>query len=254
MDIESQLENLLTEGGKVLATKYTISGVAMPPAVDADSFTTWRTKVLATLDAFPKGTVDRYIKEVETRNSDYYSGAVAIQATVQGIKDSIADGTIDIELQKEHTSFTDLDKVKLLCFRFHKVARSLRNRHAGRDSLIISDEYDVQDLFGSLLKIFFDDVRREEYVPSYAGGASRTDFLLPDAGIVVEIKKTRDSMKDSDLGDQLIIDLERYRAHPQCSYIVCFVYDPDELLNNPEGVMGDLNRIHENEALVVIEP
>lgn len=254
MDIESQLENLLIEGEKVLATKYTISGVAMPPAVDAGSFTAWRTKVLATLGAFPKGTVDRYIKEVEARNSDCYSGAVAIQATVQGIKDSIVEGTIYIESQKEHASLTDLDKVKLLCFRFHKVARSLRNRHAGRDSLIISDEYDVQDLFGSLLKIFFDDVRREEYVPSYAGGASRTDFLLPDAGIVVEIKKTRNSMKDSDLGDQLIIDLERYRAHPQCNFIVCFVYDPDELLNNPEGVMGDLNRIHENDALVVIEP
>lgn len=80
------------------------------------------------------------------------------------------------------------------------------------------------------------------------GGASRTDFLIPGDGIVVEIKKTRKSLKDSDLGDQLIIDLERYRAHPQCNFVVCFVYDPDELLNNPEGVMGDLNRIHEGEA------
>lgn len=254
MDVALQLDNLLAEGEKVLATKYTISGVVMPPAVDADAFTTWRTKVLATLDAFPKGTVDRCIKEVESRNSDYYSGAVAIQATVQGIKDSIAEGTIAIELQRDYGPLSDLDKIKLLCFRFHKVARSLRNRHAGRDSLIITDEYDVQDLFGSLLKIFFDDVRREEYVPSYAGGASRTDFLLPDEGIVVEIKKTRRSMRDSDLGDQLIIDLERYKAHPQCNFVVCFVYDPDELLNNPEGVMGDLNRIHENEAFVVIEP
>ena len=254
MDIALQLENLLAEGEKVLATKYMISGVAMPPAVNADVFTTWRTKVLATLDAFPKGTVDRYIKEVEANNSDYYSGAVAIQATIQGIRDSIAEGTIAIESHSDYESLSDLDKIKLLCFRFHKVARSLRNRHAGRDTLTITDEYDVQDLFGSLLKIFFDDVRREEHVPSYAGGASRTDFLLPDAGIVVEIKKTRNSMRDSDLGNQLIIDLERYKVHPRCNYIVCFVYDPDELLNNPEGVMGDLNRIHENEALVIIEP
>lgn len=61
-------------------------------------------------------------------------------------------------------------------------------------------------------------------------------------------------MKDKDLGEQLIIDLEKYRVHPQCRYIVCFVYDPEEILVNPNGITQDLNTEHEGEALVIIEP
>ena len=44
----------------------------------------------------------------------------------------------------------------------------------------MEDEYDVQDLFHALLTIYFEDIRKEEWSPSYAGGASRMDFLLPD--------------------------------------------------------------------------
>jgi REase_DpnII-MboI len=32
----------------------------------------------------------------------------------------------------------------------------------------IKDEYDVQDLLHAILRAFFDDVRPEEFVPSYA--------------------------------------------------------------------------------------
>jgi hypothetical protein len=53
------------------------------------------------------------------------------------------------------------------------------------------DEYDVQDIFHALLRLFVDDIREEEWTPSYAGGASRMDFLLPELETVVEIKKTR---------------------------------------------------------------
>ncbi len=28
--------------------------------------------------------------------------------------------------------------------------------------------------------------------------------------------------------NQLIIDKERYRTHPNCKYLVCFVYDPEQ--------------------------
>lgn len=254
MDIENQLNDLLEEGEIVLATQYRVSGVAMPLKVDTSAFSAWRTKILVLLDVLPRDIVKRYIDDLEGRNGCYYRDAVVIQGILKGLKESIESGVVTFAVQEKEDSVCDLDTIILLCKRFHKVARSLRNRHDKRETLVIKDEYDVQDLFGSLLRLYFDDVRREEYVPSYAGGASRTDFLLLNSGIVVEIKKTRDSMKDSDLGEQLIIDLERYKAHPQCNYIVCFVYDPDELLGNPEGIMGDLNRAHEGEALIIIEP
>jgi REase_DpnII-MboI len=52
----------------------------------------------------------------------------------------------------------------------------------------MKDEYDVQDSLHALLKLHFDDVRREEWTPSYAGSQSRMDFLLKREKIVVETK------------------------------------------------------------------
>lgn len=91
--------------------------------------------------------------------------------------------------------------------RFHLVAKQLRIRHQDRPTLDIADEYDTQDLFHALLKIPFDDVRPEEWAPSYAGGASRMDFLVPEIEAVVEIKKSRSGLSARELGEQLIVDM-----------------------------------------------
>lgn len=61
--------------------------------------------------------------------------------------------------------------------RFHSVAKQLRHRYDNRPTLDINDEYDVQDLLHSLLKLYFEDIRKEEWTPSYAGGSSRMDFF-----------------------------------------------------------------------------
>jgi hypothetical protein len=135
-----------------------------------------------------------------------------------------------------------IDKVKLLISRFHQVARQLRSRHSSRNTIEIEDEYDVQDLFHSLLRIFFEDVRPEECAPSYAGSASRVDFLLKEEKIIIEIKKTRKSLGAKEIGEQLIIDSERYQAHPDCGTLICFVYDPEGRVANPKGIERDLTK------------
>lgn len=125
--------------------------------------------------------------------------------------------------------------------RFHLVAKQLRNRRESRSTLDVNDEYDVQDLFHALLRIPFDDVRPEEWTPSYAGGASRMDFLLPEIEAVVEIKKSRPGLGAKELGEQLIIDIAKYKQHPSCRTLFCFVYDPDGRITNPRGIENDLN-------------
>jgi hypothetical protein len=71
-----------------------------------------------------------------------------------------------------------LDVLEQLTTRFHLVAQQLRSRHGGRNTIEVTDEYDVQDLLHALLLLEFDDVRPEEHTPSYAGGSARMDFLL----------------------------------------------------------------------------
>lgn len=133
-----------------------------------------------------------------------------------------------------------LDNLMKIIERFHLVAKQLRNRYDSRETLDINDEYDVQDFFRALLYIFFNDVRTEEWTPSYAGKCSRQDFLLKNEKIVIEIKKTRKGLSAKELGDQLIIDIDRYKAHPDCRTLVCFVYDPEERILNPVGIESDL--------------
>ncbi|MGA3698032.1 hypothetical protein ACPAVH_19445 [Enterobacteriaceae bacterium TYF_5] len=132
--------------------------------------------------------------------------------------------------------------IENICYKFHSVARQLQSRHNDRDTIEIEDEYDVQDLLHALLKLHFDDIREEEYTPSYAASSSRVDFLLKDENIIIEVKKTRKSLKAKDVGDQLIIDKAHYTAHPDCKSLICFVYDPDGRISNPVGLERDLEK------------
>ncbi|MEV7652151.1 hypothetical protein [Kocuria marina] len=104
----------------------------------------------------------------------------------------------------------------------------------------IRDESDLQIVIEAYLRTLYDDVRPEDYVPSYAGANSRVDFRLPEAGIIVETKMTRERLTERKLGEELLIDAGRYPAHPDCKAIVAFVYDPTRRIHNPRGVERDL--------------
>ena len=149
-----------------------------------------------------------------------------------------------------------IGKVRKICLRFHIVTKQLSDRrHENRNTIIIEDEYDVQDLLHALLKIFFDDIRPEEWTPSYAGKSSRMDFLLKSEKIVIEVKKTRENLKEKQIADQLIIDIDRYKAaHLDCETLFCFVYDPEGLIQNPIGFEKDINEKHKGIAEVLICP
>ncbi len=135
-----------------------------------------------------------------------------------------------------------IKKIETLLHRYHAVVKQIQHRHESRPTLLVSDEYDGQDLLHGLLKIFFDDVRPEEWTPSYAGGSSRMDFLLKAEKIVIEVKKTRSRLQDKEIGTQLADDVMRYRSHPDCRTLMCFVYDPDEQIQNPKGLEHDLGQ------------
>jgi REase_DpnII-MboI len=147
------------------------------------------------------------------------------------------------------------DAVLLLCSRFHGVVRQLRQRHDSRPTIDVADEYDAQDLLHALLRVFFDDVRAEEWTGSYAGKASRIDFLIPLELLGVEVKMARKGLGAKELGDELIIDIARYKKHPDCRRLLCFVYDPDGRVLNPGGIERDLSGMKDGfEVQVMIAP
>ncbi len=142
-----------------------------------------------------------------------------------------------------------------ICTRFPLVARQLVTRHQNRDGLQIVDEYDVQDLLHALLTLSFDDVRSEEWTPSYAGKSVRGDFLLKKEQVFVEVKMARYGHGSSQIRDELIIDTAHYKTHPDCRQLVCFVFDPGHLIPNPTSLVTDLGGMHDGlEVQLFIEP
>lgn len=182
----------------------------------------------------------------------YHSGLERAVAMLRSMIDEIREYREDAPQTTPREAIEILDRI---CAGFHRVVVQLRARHAGRTTIDVDDEYDVQDLIHALLMVDFQDIRREEWTPSYAGGSSRVDFLLKHEQVVIEIKKSRKGLGAREVGDQLLIDIGRYHVHPECKFLYCFVYDPDNRVTNPRGIERDLSKSHGNLPVkVVIAP
>lgn len=133
---------------------------------------------------------------------------------------------------------------------FHRLAKSLESRHESRETIKIKDEYDVQDLLQGILRLFVDDVRPEVCTPMYAGGNSRIDFYLPEYSMYIETKMTRKGLSDKKIGEELLIDIARYKE--SCDTLVCFIYDINNYLSNPYGLIKDLEAMSQEDLKVKI--
>ena len=131
--------------------------------------------------------------------------------------------------------------------KFHKVALELRDRYSDKSTITLVNEYDVQDLLRGLLRLYFDDIRPEEYSPSNSGSTSRIDFLLKEEKIGIEVKMTNENLKDKQLGEQILIDIGRYQEHPDCSKLFVFIYDKNDYIKNKRGLIRDIEKNSSNE-------
>ncbi len=177
--------------------------------------------------------------------TDVGEAAVLYCALSTAVNKRLPDGTTTP--QSALTTLTQLMR------RFPRIVRELSERQRSRPRLVdIQDEYDVQDLLRGILRGFFDDVRMEEWTPSRAGAASRIDLMLKREGIFIETKMTRSSLTQREVAEQLILDRDLYRGHPDCKMLLCFVFDPTHMLDNPEGLEHDLTNLEGPLPTVVI--
>ena len=234
----SRADALITKADAVLATHTpNPPGVFGFPTLDSGPFSEWRAQSLAFLRSAvgpDHNYVSDFAREVE---KGYTSSVKAGQGILRAVRADLAAGHITAEKPTDA-----LGDVRRICNRFHAVASQLRERHDGRPTLDVADEYDVQDVLHALLRLFFEDIRPEEWTGSYAGKSSRMDFLLKAERVVVEAKKARPGLGAKELGSQLIDDIARYGTHPDCDVLVCFVYDPEGRVANPRGFERDLSR------------
>lgn len=166
------------------------------------------------------------------------------------------DGSAKTAVSAGQVSFAGsrLDAVQIvltLAERFRLVQRKLRKHPHGGNPVEFKTEYDDQFLMKALLVQFFDVVRAEEYTPSYGGSNSRIDFVLPEFGLAVELKHTTSAMTDASVGEQLLVDRERYKTHQDVRHLIVLVFDHDGHLDDPRGLETDLQREHSHPDLTV---
>lgn len=244
--LKAKFEELEQQGNRVLSTRTVTDPppnvIALPiNSVDRSLSGEWGNRVIAAVEAGFSKDHEFYARAIEfTKHPWDTSEATKLLALVRAAMACIEDGF----LGKEADAVDAVANVERLCERFHSVAREVRARHADRPTLSVDDEYDVQDLFKGLLRIFFDDVRPEEWTPSYAGAAARMDFLMKRERVVLETKMARKGLDAKKLGEELLVDIGRYGAHQDCETLVCFVYDPSGWIRNPAAIEGDLSKRH----------
>jgi hypothetical protein len=144
-----------------------------------------------------------------------------------------------------------LAAIRKLCTGFHAVARQLRQRHDDRPTLDVEDEHDVQDLLHALLRLEFQDIRTERWMPGYAGGQERTTFLFGPQRLALVIKRTKPGLGGREIKQQLDLDMQRYSGRPDCQAFLCFVYDPEGRIANPRELEASLTRTDETGCVVV---
>jgi hypothetical protein len=247
-----RLQQLIQKGNSVLQThRPNPPDFVGFPTLNSGEFTAWQTQVLNYLQTnLPSNNtylLSFLIKVTKGSCSDVEQGIGILNSLIEDINLNLLKSDFE-------EKFNPINSILEIFDKFHQVVRILRNRHDNRPTLNVTDEYDVQDLIHSLLAIYFDDIRPEEWTPSYAGKSSRMDFLLKDFKIVIEIKKTRNGLTGKEIGSQLIEDIERYSKHNDCETLLCFVYDPEGIVGNPRGLENDLNRDENIKVRVYVRP
>lgn len=241
-----KLKNLYREGIEVLSTKFNNSDYSNSYAIIAEDqvddmkFKKWKSNCLIVLEQildYDSSVLQDFKNNVNySRYIEASNGVSILKSLIENIEDGI------LVLDEEISAQNDFNEIiENIFLKFHKVAKQLTYRYDNRDTIEINDEYDVQDLLHALLRLNFNDIRPEEWVPSYAGGSKRMDFLIKDINVVIETKMTRKNLRDKKIGEELIIDIANYSKHQNCNRLYCFVYDKDEFIKNASALENDLS-------------
>jgi len=186
--------------------------------------------------------------------------SLRIQKQIKDVLSEVAKlkGELDTVIPKFKPTLLQKDATQILEYlflKFHTIAKQIQKRQRNREPFRVNDEYDVQDLLHGLLRIYFEDIRAEEYFPSYGGVQPRVDFFLKREQIAIEAKMTGKNRRRKKIREELILDKEYYSKKKDCNFLLCMVYDPEELIGNPRGFEDDLNEKSDNfEAMIFVVP
>ena len=125
-----------------------------------------------------------------------------------------------------------LDLVLAIVDGFTASASVVAHRYAKRAPFLITDEYDVQDLFRALVLPHLPDCEPEDPTPKHAGKSSRLDFVSKRAQMGFEMKFVRSERHAGEVRGEILLDEATYHAHPHVHEVVALIYDPNRHISD----------------------
>lgn len=183
-------------------------------------------------------------------NKEVYRGVIMITPKGELYVESVEKINND-----KNNIIGDAEKALMRIFnKFDKCSNELIDKYSIKHNFNVYEDYNIQDLLRVLLNLYFDDIKTLKYTPSYSVSLDRVDFLLKNENIVIEVIRSEKSFTARKLKNQLKEDIARYKSHPNCKKLFCFVYDPNGYISNPRGIEKDLSKEKELPTKVVIRP
>jgi hypothetical protein len=194
-----------------------------------------------------------YYKEFQNHRPSFYKPHYRVIKNYQELLDAIQydiKNNLTLELKMVRPDIL----LEFIFTNFSLFCQQISKRYNDRPTIEIVDEYDVQNIIHSILKLFFSDIRREVYNPQYLGKSTRIDFILNNENIGIEIKYADGLNPEKRIGDELLIDINHYKENRNCKKLICFIYNPNGAFNNPEGFKNELEKSKELPVKVYINP
>ena len=137
-----------------------------------------------------------------------------------------------------------LVQVCLYMHRFDRMVQALKSRHGGRPALEIEDEYDVQDLLFAGLKPLVIDLQKEDPTRKIATVSGRLDLVSHSLGLAIEVKALTKSGRERDIARECLGRVQQYSTMPGLKTLVFFLYDPQCLVPDVDGLQAGLEGEH----------
>jgi REase_DpnII-MboI len=122
---------------------------------------------------------------------------------------------------------TDIAPVLQAMREFDACVRYLNTRRSAGAIINIESEADVQDVLYLLLRPWVIDLVYESPADKSANRFVIKDFSSATGRFVIDAKYIRDKDHGRLISKELHDDIEMYRSHPRCDYLIFFIYDPD---------------------------
>lgn len=218
----NELKELLNEGENLLnIIEPNYSMFSDAPRLDSIKTQEWKLKTLTYLKN-TIGVEDELYLEFDKHTKTNYKHE--IEKAVSTLK--IIIETLERNPQRKNNT-SNQEIIETILNKFHRFVVELKELN-----IEIQTEEDVKKLLKALLSIYYENIKPEEYVESYAGIASRIDIYIKDINQGIEIKLAKNSIQQKQIVEQINDDIQKYQKIPNCEKIYFFIYNPEFLIKH----------------------